>query len=175
MTISTKARKRLCMIAIEGVFFGSIVTIAVTNPITDMPWWLLVLLPLAAMRAGVTIAENEVMAWLREPFCITAPDSCGAGDSVSPKPNSVFGSLLSCPICSGTWSALVLVGLYALLPSVGTLLILVLGTAGGAEFLYYAKENNAWSARYARVRDGRLERPSVPLFEEVIKGVQERK
>jgi hypothetical protein len=78
---------------------------------------------------------------------------------VSPKPGSVIGALLACPICAGTWCALVIVALYALLPSVGTVAIVVLGAAGASELLYYAKERQSWSARLARTQDGQIERP----------------
>jgi hypothetical protein len=133
--------------------------VAVCQPRLELPWWLIPFLPLAVMRASITVSENEVMSWLRAPFCVTAPDDCGAGLSVSPKPGSVIGALLACPICAGTWCALVIVALYALLPSVGTVAIVVLGAAGASELLYYAKERQSWSARLARTQDGQIERP----------------
>ncbi len=148
--------KRLALLA-AGVAFALGLGLIALRGVPDMPWYVLLALPLAVMRAAVTISENEVMSWLREPFCVTAPDDCGAGDSVNPKPGSVIGMMISCPICTGTWCALLLVGLYSFVPSAGTAAILVLGAAGGSEWLYYAKERNAWSARLARVQDGQIE------------------
>lgn len=143
---------------IEIVFVIALVAMATAKPIESIEWYVLVALPFAVLRTAVTISENQVMGWLRRPFCNTSPDSCGAGDSVSPKPGSVLGELIACPICSGTWGALILVGLYQLWHPVGVTAILALGAAGASEFLYYAKERNAWSARFNRVRDGHLER-----------------
>jgi hypothetical protein len=151
--------RKLALIGIEVIFVAAVIVIAICQPKLEIPWWLIPFLPLAVMRAAITISENEVMSWLREPFCVTAPDDCGAGLSVSPKPGSVIGALLACPVCAGTWCALVLVALYALLPSVGTVAIVVLGAAGASEFLYYAKERQSWSARLARSQDGQVEHP----------------
>jgi hypothetical protein len=156
--------RKFALIGIEVIFVAAVIIVAVYQPKLEIPWWLIPFLPLAVMRASVTVSENEVMSWLREPFCVTAPDDCGAGLSVTPKPGSVIGALLACPICSGTWCALVLVALYALLPSVGTVAIVVLGAAGASEFLYYAKERQSWSARLARSQDGQIERPKrIPV------------
>ena len=154
-----KRYRMVALISIEVVFVASVVVVAICQPRLELPWWLIPFLPLAVMRASITVSENEVMSWLRAPFCVTAPDDCGAGLSVSPKPGSVIGALLACPICAGTWCALVLVALYALLPSVGTVAIVVLGAAGASELLYYAKERQSWSARLARAQDGQVERP----------------
>ena len=89
------------------------------------------------------------------------PDSCGAGESVNPKQGDglrrAIGGLLACPICTGIWAALVFVGLYALNHNIVTVAILVLGAAGASEFIYYAKERYAWSARLARVQNGKPE------------------
>jgi hypothetical protein len=166
--------RKVALIGLEVVFVAAVIVIAVCQPKLEIPWWLIPFLPLAVMRASVTVSENEVMSWLREPFCVTVPDDCGAGLSVNPKPGSVIGALLACPICAGTWCALVLVALYALLPSVGTVAIVVLGAAGASEFLYYAKERQSWSARLARSQDGQIERPRRILVEDGKPGPESR-
>ncbi len=153
--------RKAALIGIEVVFVGALVVVAIWQPKLEIPWWLIPFLPLAVMRAAITVSENEVMSWLRAPFCVTAPDDCGAGLSVSPKPGSVIGALLACPICAGTWCALVLVALYCLLPSVGTVAIVVLGAAGASELLYYTREKLSWEGRLARTRDGQIEHSRI--------------
>ena len=150
-------KQHVTLMILEAVFAGCVVAVALLRPIESMEWWLLAALPFAVMRGAVTLSENEVFEWLREPFCEVVPDSCGAGDSVVPRPGSVIGKLLCCPICTGTWVALALVALIATLHPVGVIVTLVLGGAGASEFLYYAKERNSWGARLNRVRDGKLE------------------
>lgn len=149
--------KTIRYIVLEVIFLASVVAVAILHPLDSMEWWIAAFLPFAVLRMAVTISENEVMSWARKPFCVTAPDSCGAGLSVVAKHNSTMGELLSCPICSGTWAALVLVALYALVHPVGVMAIVVLGGAGAAEFLYFAKEQHSWQGRLARVRDGLIE------------------
>lgn len=148
------------MIVIELVFASFILalstkasaTLAETSPV------LLVLLsvfgPLATIRMARTISYNAVCEWLRKPFCIVVPDSSGAGDSVEPKGNSAIGKLLACPICSGTWSALVLFGLFLFVTPVGIVLIFVLGWAGASEYLHWSMERNEWAGRAAREEAG---------------------
>jgi hypothetical protein len=167
--------RKLSYVLLEITFITSIVVVGVYHPFKSMPWWLLVFLPFATMRMAATISENEVMAWLREPFTVTEPDSCGAGDSVNPKGDGwkrVIGGLLACPICTGTWSAMLLVALYALVHGIGTIVILALGGAGGSEILIGLREFLFWNGRLARVRDGAIESNqkaslAVELFEDV--------
>jgi hypothetical protein len=150
--------RTLRYIALEVVFAVSVIVVAVVRPFDTMQWWVVAFLPFAVMRLAVTFSENEVMAWLRKPFCDTVPDSCGAGMSVVAKHDSVMGALLSCPICTGVWCAMVLVAMYALVPGVGTAAIVIFGAAGGSELLYFAREKLSWEGRYARVKDGEREK-----------------
>jgi hypothetical protein len=149
--------KTVRYVIIEGIFIAALIVVAILRPLDNMEWWVAVFLPFATMRLAITFSENEVMAWLRKPFCDTVEDSCGAGKSVVAKHDSVLGQLLACPICVGTWCALVLVAVYALAHSVGVLAIVVFGAAGASEFLYFAKEKVSWEGRLARTRDGQIE------------------
>ena len=115
---------------------------------------LLVLGSFASLRMARTISYNAVCAWLRKPFTHVVPDSSGAGDSVEPKPGNVLGELLACPICTGTWSALVLVNLVLWVPSFGQALVLVLGLAGVSECLHWRAERDEWQGRHARELSG---------------------
>jgi hypothetical protein len=128
---------------------------------------LLVLGGFAVFRTARTISFNSVMAWLREPFCDVVKDSSGAGDSVEPKPGSIFGELLACPICSGTWAALVLVNVFLYAPSVGWVLFAVLGLAGMSEALHWTAERAEWQGRAAREEAGSAwmsKNEAPPLF-----------
>jgi len=154
----TKSQK-LAYLGLETSFISSIMILGWLRPIQAIELWLLPFLVLAVMRAAVTISENEIMAWLREPFTASMPDSCGAGESVCPAGTGwkrAIGGLLVCPICTGTWTALMLVSLYALSHNIGVIAILVLGAAGGSEMLLSLREDLCWNGRLARVKVGQL-------------------
>jgi len=149
--------KKLTLFVLEIIFFTSIYIIS-TKPF-DMPVWLILLTTLAVMRMARTISENEIMEWLREPFTETLPDTCGAGQGVVPKGTGfvrAIGGLLACPICTGTWSALILVAVYTLIPSFGKVLIIILALAGGSEMLYNLGEWLSWGGRLFRVSCGKI-------------------
>jgi hypothetical protein len=175
---SSKNQQKLMYLLLETIFFSSLVLIAKVRPFT-MELWLLPFLILATLRIAITISENEIMEWLRKPFTVTEPDSCGAGDSVNPAGvgwKRAIGGLFACPICTGPGSALVLVGLYILSHDIGMIAILVLGAAGASEFLYYAKENLSWGGRLARVRDGAIEKAQKTdqtLYNDLFEGAKE--
>lgn len=157
--MNQKVLQKATYLMLEVVFLSSIVIVAWLRPISHMEWWLLVALFFGVMRMASTISENEIMEWLRQPFTEVVHDSCGAGDSVQPKGEGwkrAIGGLIACPICTSTWSALVLLSIYALLPSVGTMAILVLGAAGAAEILFGAREFLCWGGRKSRVQSGMI-------------------
>lgn len=152
--------KYTLLIFINFLFLSIAVLIAIGGKWHDIPLFLLPLFILATMRLSHTISNNEIMEWLRAPFCEVRKDSCGAGDNVHPRHKDgifyIIGSLLACPICSGTWAALSLVGAWAIVPPLGKVLIYVLGFAGGSELLHYLKEWMEWSGRSARVVSGKM-------------------
>lgn len=154
--------KKLTILGLEGVFFLTVVVVAVVKGSPIPPVWMLPLLILATMRTAHTISYNEVMEWLREPFCYVAKDSCGAGDNVHARTDrggfvEAIGGLLSCPsACSPTWAALGLYTLWAFRPDVGTAVIIVLALAGGSEFMHYVTQFFEWGARKSRVDAGKI-------------------
>lgn len=134
---------------------------------------------LAVFRSARTVSYNAVMAWVREPFCQVVKDSSGAGDSVEPKPGSVVGELLACPICSGTWAALMLVNVFLYAPAVGWVLLAVLGLAGISELIHWQAECAEWQGRAAReeagtawIKKNTQVTTQMPLFLDMFDGVK---
>ncbi len=108
---------------------------------------------MAAHRIGRMIAFEKVAEPLREPFTATVPDSTGADDTVVARGRGLqwaLGELLSCPVCVGTWAALVLSIGRMVLPGPTRFVTRVLAIAGIAELNYTAVERLEWGARSAR-------------------------
>jgi hypothetical protein len=119
--------------------------------------WTLVLVGLAAFRGGRAVAYNFIFSWLRAPFTHSSPDSSGAGDSIHASGQGlkrVLGELLSCPLCAGTWVALVLSGCIVLVYPFGMALAFVLAAAGAAEILHWWAGRDEWQGRAAREQAG---------------------
>lgn len=155
--VSKAAERKLAFILLELLFLADIVL--VSTHIREIPWSLAPWFVLATLRLAHTVSYNEVMEWLRAPFCEVRKDSCRAGDNVHPKGEGmvrVLGALISCPVCSGQWAALILVNLYLLWQPVGLTLVYVLGFAGAYEVLHYVKEMLEWVGRAARVLSGKI-------------------
>ena len=115
----------------------------------------LLLLGLSSFRVGRMIAFEGVAAPLREPFTTTQPDASGAGQTVVAAGRGtrrVFGELMSCPICIGTWVAAGLVYGLHLLPRPTRVFLTIMGTTGVAELCYSLTEALDWNARAARHR-----------------------
>lgn len=115
-----------------------------------------VLAGFATFRMARTISFNGVMDWLRAPFAVEVEDSSGAGLSTEAKPGpfQVIGELLCCPICSGTWSALILSSLYCLDERIGWAAAAVFGLAGISEVLHWGAEALEWAGRNQREQAG---------------------
>jgi hypothetical protein len=118
----------------------------------------LALLVLATFRLGRLIAYDVVMEPFRRPFARTVPDSTGAGETVEPRGTGVrraLGQLFSCPICTGTWVAAILVyGLYAF-PGPTRVFLVIMAVIGAAELLNAFEEAFCWSGQLARTMTGR--------------------
>lgn len=113
----------------------------------------LALFVLASFRMARTLSYNEIAEPLRSLFTVCEPDSCKAGMSVRPIGTGLqyaIGSLLTCPICTGTWSALALFVLWNLVPGFGTALLWVLAVAGGSEVVHWWAEHQEWAGRAQR-------------------------
>lgn len=148
----------LCFVAIDITFMAIIGLIAYWNRVAVVLTPLnVVVLSLATFRMGRAVAFNEIFEWLRAPFTEVVADSSGAGDSVSPRGTGlrrVIGGLLACPICSGTWSALILFSLVVVLPPFGMYFAYVMAFAGVSEVLHWWSEKNEWSGRNQREQAG---------------------
>jgi hypothetical protein len=156
-SISKTTEKHLSMIGLEVAFFSAIFGISVLG--FEIPTRLIPLFCLAVFRMACTISFNEIMEWLREPFTEVIKDSSGAGANVHPKGEGfryAIGSLLSCPICTGTWCALVLLGIYTIYEPLGITMIWVFGLAGASEATWRIVSFFEWAGRLARVSAGSI-------------------
>jgi hypothetical protein len=93
------------------------------------------LLPLSAATFALSklIVHEKVETWMRRPFVDERPDG------KRPKGRRLryaMGELMSCTRCLGAWSALGLVGLRAVNPSVGRTVTAVLAVSGASDFLH---------------------------------------
>ena len=128
----------------------------VGHQLPDIPGgWFYVLLGLAAFRGGRAVAFNSVFEWLRVALrCRLVADGSGAGDNWEACEEPGFwhtlGELVCCPICSGTWVAMMLLVANAAHPDLGKGLIVCLAAAGVAELLHWGSEFLSWSGRNAR-------------------------
>lgn len=132
-------------------------------------------LGLASYRLGRAVSFNTVGLWIRNACRVeTRPDSCGAGDnnhSTGTGIRWVVGELVTCPICSGTWSAVLLTTMYALVPAYGIVMIYILAAAGIAEQFHWLSETLEWFGRNNREQAGKLNRETPRELPEKIRGV----
>jgi len=142
-------RSTFYFVVIEATFLGLAIFHAV-----ELSWFNLILLSLAASFVGRAVAYLKVFEWLRKPFAVVVPHGSGVGETVEPKPGLtgwryVFANLICCPVCAGTWAALVLM----YLPLNVTY---VLAVAAGAWFITYLTEAIEWSRAKNWHHTGRL-------------------
>jgi len=126
-----------------------------------LPWYVLLFYPFAVSRLGKAISSDVIFIWLQKIFCKVTPSGTGAGDEIDPTGSGfqwVFGNLIACPICAGTWSAEGLMLLAILSPGWASAIILVLGAIGIAEPLIRLNELIFWRGRCAREEVGKCER-----------------
>ena len=123
----------------------------------------LVSLAFAASMAGRAVAYLTVFEWLREPFTKIAVHSSGVGESVEPRDDhgpavAVIGSLISCPVCAGVWSAALLLTVYAFEPALGRTMIYILGAGGLAQIVTRLVELLEWQGRHTWEQTGFMNR-----------------
>jgi hypothetical protein len=151
--------KKFSLIALDTVFLGAIAVLANVSNVR-LTFVEVLILGLATVRMARALSFNEIFEWLRDPFTKVEPDSCGAGADVHPKfesgPKATIGGLLSCPICTGTWSALMLLALWILVPVYGRYLAYALALAAVSEFIHYVMCALEWGGRLARVTSGKI-------------------
>jgi hypothetical protein len=105
--------------------------------IVNISWLHLVILILAAFRLTRLIVNDEITAAIRRPFILAYQEKEGSGDENGGRfaqVRSWIGALLSCHWCFGIWSATILVALYAYVPAVFPVFV-ILAVAGAAAFL----------------------------------------
>ena len=116
-----------------------------------------ILLGLSVFRMGRMVSYDTVMEPYRAPFTQTIPDDSGAGATVEAKGEGwrrAIGELISCPICSGTWIAAVLVYGMQVLPGPTRALMAIMSVIGIGEVLNAATEALSWNAQLSRERVG---------------------
>lgn len=126
------------------------------QPITIQPFDL-TLLGFATYRLGRLAAYDKVTEPLRRPFTRTQPDPSGAGDTVAPKGRGMqraLGELFSCPICTGTWIAAMLVYGLSLMPGPTRAFLAMMSAIGLAELLNAATEALQWTGEAERREAG---------------------
>lgn len=95
----------------------------------------LAILSAATFKAARTVAHDEVLSFLREPF---VQERAHEGDE---KPvetgdaRQAVGELLTCSRCIGMWAAAGVVGVHTIAPRTGRLLTWSLAAAGANDFL----------------------------------------
>lgn len=117
-----------------------------TLELTPFEW---IMLGLAVLRMGRMLAFELVMEPVRSLFAVTMVHA-DAGMTTEPRYLSGWrmsiGQLLTCPICAGTWSALVLIAGLIFLPGVFNLLIKLLSVVSVAELSHELIESLCWAA-----------------------------
>lgn len=157
--MKAKTREMVLLLFLLITFEAITILVSMTNVFMElMADWVrlalfVLLLGLAAFRVGRAISYNYIFSWLRAPYVDKHPDSSGAGDSEDPKGEGivrVIGELLCCPICTGTWAAIVMAALYAFEPMWGMVFIVVMAASAIAEYLHWKSEADEWRGRAAR-------------------------
>jgi hypothetical protein len=154
--------QRLTYMALSGTFMVLLVTFNLLRPRrkgadASIKPFDYILLGLSVFRMGRMVSYDTVMEPYRAPFTQTVPDDSGAGSTVEPKGDGwrrAIGELISCPICSGTWIAAVLVYGMQVLPGPTRALMAIMSVIGIGEVLNAATEALNWNAELARERVG---------------------
>lgn len=95
----------------------------------------LAVLGLATFKAARTVARDDVMSFLREPF-VEGTAKEGADDPVATGDvRQAIGELVTCSRCVGTWIAASLAGTQVIAPRFGRMLTWTLAGAGVNDWL----------------------------------------
>jgi hypothetical protein len=95
----------------------------------------LAIISAATFKASRTVAHDEVLSFLRQPF---VRGEAHEGDEQPVEDGGVrqaIGELLTCSRCIGMWAAAGVVGLHTIAPRSGRLLTWSLGAAAANDFL----------------------------------------
>jgi hypothetical protein len=95
----------------------------------------LAVLSAATFKAARTVAHDEVLSFLREPFVEGRAHEGGEKPVETGDARQAFGELLTCSRCIGMWAAATVVGLHTLAPRTGRLLTWSLAASAANDFL----------------------------------------
>lgn len=144
--------ERLAKIVLQGVFLSTLAIATSLRELSLSPCeW--VMLGLAIVRCGRMIAFELIMEPWRSTVAKTV-EHAHAGMTTEPKYDSGWrqslGQLVTCPICAGTWSALVLIVGLLFWPSLFHVLIILLSAVELGEVVHELIERLCWGAAAAR-------------------------
>lgn len=125
------------LVALFGAGVGGIATLAGT--LGRQPERLgaldLLVLSAATFKAARTVAHDEVLSFIREPF-VQGPAHEGGEEPVATGDmRQAIGELLTCTRCVGLWTAATLAAAHVVAPRTGRLLTWSLAAAAANDFL----------------------------------------
>lgn len=95
----------------------------------------LAILSAATFKAARTVAHDEVLSFLREPFVQGAAHEGGERPIEDGGTRQAIGELLTCSRCIGMWAAAGVVGVHTIAPRTGRLLTWSLAASAANDFL----------------------------------------
>jgi hypothetical protein len=95
----------------------------------------LAVLSAATFKAARTVAHDEVLSFLREPFVEGHAHEGDEKPVETGDARQAFGELLTCSRCIGMWAAAAVVGLHTLAPRTGRVLTWSLAASAANDFL----------------------------------------
>ena len=98
----------------------------------------LAVLSAATFKAARTVAHDEVLSFLREPFVQGEAHEGDEKPVETGDARQAIGELLTCSRCIGMWAAAGVIGLHTSAPRSGRLLTWSLAAAGANDFLQAA-------------------------------------
>ena len=148
-------------LALTSIFLGLFAIFLLTQEVKDVKLSALdlILLGLATFRLGYLVAYDHVFEPMRAPFAVTVPDETGVGETVEARGTGVqraLGQLVSCPICSGTWIAALLVYGLVLFPGPTRLFLWMIAAVGLAQIIGAMVEALSWSGQLSRTHTGAI-------------------
>jgi hypothetical protein len=95
----------------------------------------LAILSAATFKAARTVAHDEVLSFLREPFVVGEAHEGGERPIEDGGARQAIGELLTCSRCIGMWAAAGVVGVHTIAPRTGRLLTWSLAASAANDFL----------------------------------------
>lgn len=124
-----------------------------------------IMLAFAASMVGRASAYLSVLEWFRAPFIVTVPHSSGAGADNHPRWEtgalSALAELITCPVCSGTWGATIILTVFKIDQAWGEAILITLSAAGAAWLISFTTELVEWQKHLAREKTGLANRQNI--------------